>query len=187
MNGIRKRAYFLKSMVLDHEVGAVTMSSKHVIRDVLECLDAPLRTVVEYGPGEGVMTKALLERLPPNGRLLVVEPNVRFIETLRRIKDKRLEVLEGKVQDMTLEKLREFQGADAVVSSIPFSLLTPAERFSVVAVTHKLLAPGGSFIVFHQYSRLMVRPLKKYFRSVSVVFEPRNILPCFVLNAKKGP
>jgi len=182
---IRKRINFLKSTASLREVGALTMSSRYVVRHVLKHLSRPLNTIIEYGPGNGVMTKALLEWLSPQGKLLVVESNTKFAKALNQLNDDRLRVLHGKAQSLTSAPIREFSRADAVLSSIPFTFLTPADRLRVVSNAHKMLAPGGTFIIFHQYTPFMFYPLHKMFRSVAIEFEPRNIFPCFILIAKK--
>jgi phospholipid N-methyltransferase len=43
------------------------------VDDVLAMLPKNFSTVVEYGAGDGVMTRALLERLPVTGKMLAVE------------------------------------------------------------------------------------------------------------------
>jgi len=161
------------------------MSSKYLINRVLKHLVKPLNTVIEYGPGNGVMTKALLRHLSPQGKLLVIESDARFIKELNQIHDERLEIIQSRVQDLFLDQISIFCQADAIISSIPFYFLTPADRLKVISETHKTLAPGGNFILFHQYRLLTLRQLNKSFNSVSVTFEPRNIFPCFILDAKK--
>ncbi|MDP3947604.1 MAG: rRNA adenine N-6-methyltransferase family protein [bacterium] len=182
---IRERINFLKSTASFREVGALTMSSKYVVRHVLKHLSRPLSTVIEYGPGNGVMTKALLGWLSPHGKLLVVESNARFAKALNQLNDDRLQVLHGKAQDLASELIREFSRADAVLLSIPFTFLTPADRLKVVSDAYNMLAPSGTLVIFHQYTPFMFLPLHKIFRSVSVEFEPWNIFPCFILVAKK--
>lgn len=180
---IRRRTHFLKNAINDPNIGAATRSSEYMTRKVLERLTKPLHNVIEYGAGDGIVTKALLQELAPEGKLLAIESNARFIQTLRQINDERLEVLHGKVEDLLPEQI--FFQADAVISSIPCFFLTPEDRLAIVAHTYKILVPGGNFIVFHQYRRLMLEPLNKYFTSVSVLFVPLNILPCFILDARK--
>lgn len=182
----RERMSFLKNALSYREAGAVTMSSKYVVQKVLKLLDTTtLNTIIEYGPGSGAMTKALLASLSPQSKLIVIEPNAQFVHELEQIADSRLEVIKKRVQDLPAAQIESFGQVDAVISSLPFSFLQPAERLSVVASTHKMLTPGGSFVVFHQYSRLMLRPLKNIFGSVAVLFEPRNFLPCFIMHSKK--
>jgi len=183
---MNKHIRFLKNAVLDRKVGAVARSSKYVVQNVLGRLTGPLETVIEYGPGDGVMTKELLKKLPSSSRFFVVESNAPFVKTLRQIEDGRLEVIEGKVQHLSPEDIQRFSGADLVLSSIPFSMLKPGERLKVVSEVRKILKPGGRFIIFNQYSRLMFKPLRNNFNSVSASFEPRNIPPCFIFEAKKS-
>ena len=182
---IRERMNFLKNTGSLREVGALTMSSKYVVRHVLKLLPHKFNTVIGYGPGSGVMTEAILKRLSSRGKLLAVEANAKFTKTLNRLKDPRLRVLHCKAQHLASELIREFSRADAVLSSIPFTFLTSADRLRVVSDAYKMLASGGIFVVFHQYTPLMFYPLHKTFRSVAIKFEPRNVFPCFILIAKK--
>ncbi|HSM77148.1 MAG TPA: hypothetical protein VLT57_05975, partial [Bryobacteraceae bacterium] len=75
------------------------------------------------------------------------------------------------------------QAPDAVISSIPFSFLTEDERHEILAQTRELLPAHGVFIVFHQYSRLALKPLRAHFESVTMSFELRNVFPCFTFCA----
>ncbi|MEK7118409.1 MAG: methyltransferase [Patescibacteria group bacterium] len=179
------RLDFLKNALLDRSVGAVSVSSQSVVNDVLGRLPKILQKVVEYGPGDGVITLAILDRLSPHGILFVVEPNEEFVQLLKNINDKRLIVLHRKAQDLTPKQLEDMGNADAVVASMPFSFLTEEERHKIILDAYELLTYDGKFIVFHQYSWLMRNKLKQKFRSVSLSFEPRNFPPCFVIEARK--
>lgn len=185
MDSLTTRFNFFKNLMYDPHVAALTSSSRYVVGIVLERLPDQMHTVLEYGPGNGVMTKALLPRLIPEGKLIAIESNRQFVNALKQISDERLTICEGKIEHVINKKISHLKGVNAVVSSIPFSHLKPADRFRVVAATETILAQGGDFIIFHQYSRLMLKPLQKYFRSVSVIFELRNVFPCFILHAKK--
>lgn len=186
INEFRERAKFFKNAILDHNVGAVATSSKYVVNNVLKRLKKPLHTVIEFGPGDGPMTKALLKRLSPDGRMLVIESNDKFIKDLREIGDKRLHIIEGNVQDIISKDIPGFEKVDLIVSSIPFTFLTPSERIEVVTIANKLLIEGGSFIIFHQYSLLMAKTLRQIFGKVTVDLEPRNFPPCFILECSKS-
>ena len=185
MRSLVERAHFLKNALSDRKIGAVTMSSDYVIADVLRRLPKNPRLVIEYGPGEGAVTRAILGVLPPDARLVVIEPNQEFLDALGKITDPRLTIVSGMAQNLSHEALAKMRGADAIVASMPFSFLAPAERSKVVSDAYDLLAPGGNFIISHQYSWIMRKPLRQKFPSVSVFFEPRNIFPCFILNARK--
>jgi len=182
-----KRVNFLKNAIFGKNVGAISRSSRYVIKAVLDNLKGEtFHKIVEYGPGDGVLTHELLKMLSPNGKMLVVEMDKNFVETLNRINDPRLVVIEGKMEDVA-KNLGEyaFDSCDLIVSSIPFSLIEKKDREDVVKNTYKSIKDGGKFIIFHQYSVLMKRPLQKYFKKMKVDFEPRNLFPCFVMTAEK--
>jgi phospholipid N-methyltransferase len=72
------------------------------------------------------------------------------------------------------------QGADAIISGIPFSLIPADEREAIVSQTRQALRPGGCFIAY-QNSRLLVPLIRRHFDSVTTVFEPRNLFPYFIM------
>jgi len=181
----QKVLFFVNAVLSGGKTGAITMSSDYLVESVLKHVKGPLDIVVEYGPGDGVVTKAILKHLAPQGKLVVIESNPEFVKILRRIDDQRLHIIEGEVQDVITRETWHIKEVDLILSSIPFSFLTPRKRDEVIAKTHALLQPRGSAIVFHQYSTLTKKSLGKYFNTVSVSFEPRNIFPCFILFAKK--
>ena len=152
---------------------------------MISLIDFPLDKVVEYGPGTGVMTKALLQKLSPEGKLIVIESDPQFVEILRQLKDARLQIIKGTIQDQILDESHGFSDIDLVVSSVPFSFLTSTQRQRIISDTEKMLNPRGDFILFHQYRRLTIDLLQKKFAKVSVFFELRNIFPSFILQAEK--
>ncbi len=141
--------------------------------------------VVEYGPGDGIITKLLIERLPPDGNIAVIETNDSFVAALKALNEPRLTVVHGSVVDESA-KLRDlgWPRIDAVLSSVPLTYLSPKDREKVIKQTYDALPSGGQFIVW-QYSMLVLPLLKKYFQEVRVILEPRNLPPYFVMTANK--
>ncbi len=182
-----KSVKFLKNALKGEKVGAVSRSSKYVIREVIKNIPGEdYETIVEFGPGDGVLTVELLKKLNPNGKIFVIELDTNFVAELRRIKDKRLVVIEGKMEDVVGKPYKYgIKKAGLVVSSIPFSFIKKSDREEVIKNTEKMIEKGGRFIIFHQYSLLMQRLLKKYFKDVYSFFEPRNFFPCFVMVGEK--
>src|SRR5687768_11543363 len=124
------RIKFFKTGLFNRRIGAIVRSSRFVVQDVLKIIGhhRPL-CIVEYGPGDGVMTRELLKCLAPDGVLLAVEANPNFLQILERIKDHRLKLVESTIQEVSVN-LSEFglTHPDLIVSSIPFSYLKPKER-----------------------------------------------------------
>jgi len=181
-----KQLFFLKTALRDYRVGAVLPSTRHAMRGVLAELPRECRYVVEYGPGDGVSTRAILASLPQDGLLAAVERNPDFLPGLRAIADARLRLVLGDVRAISTQlHLLGLPRIDTVVSSIPFSFLSHEERDAIVRRTEEALATGGRFIVY-QYSPLMLRYLRKRFTRVRVRLEVRNLPPYFIMVAEKA-
>ncbi|MEK7212608.1 MAG: methyltransferase [Patescibacteria group bacterium] len=177
--------HFLKTALKDSRVGTFFASSRYVARELASHLRKGDKYVVEYGAGDGIITKEILRSLPPDGRLVAIETNPDFISELKRIKDRRLAVVSGDVADV-LEHIELFNlpRVDVVISGIPLSFLKPRQRELVIEKTAAALAPYGMLLVYQH--RLLILPLlKKHFRRVELDFEPRNFLPYFIFKAVK--
>jgi phospholipid N-methyltransferase len=168
-----------------NRVGALTVSTKYVVQRVARAIDPHRKFIVEYGAGDGILSKALLKRLPEGGRITAVELNRHLYVELRRMRDPRFRAIQGDAIALSRHP-DSFQlpRIDAVVSSIPFSFLSGAQKEELVRNTHAALAPGGIFVVY-QYTPLLIPLLKKCFTRVTTDFEPRNILPYFIMRGEK--
>ncbi len=185
---MRTKQNFIRVALSDFNVGALAESSQYIIREALRSQEGkPLKKIIEYGPGNGVMTKVLLQRLPADGQLIAIESNRDFVELLREIGDPRLRIICGTIQDIipTLQK-EGLQGIDLIVSSIPFSWLSQEARKEVISNSSEFLAKDGSLIFFHQYIPIAALSLREFFKKVSISFVLRNMFPCFVIVAHKS-
>lgn len=183
---MRTKLNFLKTALKDYKVGAILPTSRFVIRRILKILPQNMRHVVEYGAGDGVITKELLKS-NPNLRLKAIEINPFFVRCLREIKHPRLEVIEGDICKISSD-FRSFgiYQADAVISGIPFSFLNSYWRRRITETTYDILTKEGYFLLY-QTSPLMLKCLKEKFgpAKVEVYFEPLNLPPYFILVARK--
>ena len=167
---------------LEHPVmvGSIIPSSRFTIAKMLapvkwnEC-----RLFVEYGPGVGTFCRPVLERLPQDGRLIVIDTNPLFIDYLRAtISDSRFTAVEGSAADV--EQIIHSHGhdhADYVLSGLPFSTLPDGVGPAIAAATHRVLRPGGAFLVYQFSARARVF-MAKHFTHIDEGFELRNVLPC---------
>jgi len=178
--------FYLETFLRDKNVATVSPSSKYVIGKVLKGLDLHgVRTVVEYGPADGVMTRRILQALPQDGILTAIERNADFYNALVRLPDPRLRPVHGDVRqaERVVHGLG-LQGVDRVVSGIPFSFLSLEERHSLLAQTARLLNPGGRFVAY-QFTTHLIPLLKRYFKVADISFEIRNLPPHFVFTCVK--
>src|SRR5262245_9504087 len=89
----RKRsvAFFLGFLRRPKVVASVVPSSRFLARRVADPQSlARARSVVELGPGTGVITRTILDALPRESRLLAIEISEDFISLLKCEEDPRL-------------------------------------------------------------------------------------------------
>lgn len=178
---------YIKTFIKDRNVASVMPSSKFVVRRVCRHMDfsAP-RVVVEYGPGLGVFSKHILDRMGPESRLILIETNPSFVERLQPLAyDARVDVFLEKAQhvEQVLDRAGE-EAADYVLSGIPFSFFDEAMRRWLIDTTKSVLKPGGKFLVYQHYNH-MEEPLRQHFARVDTDFEPINIPPIRIQAAVK--
>lgn len=186
---VRPRMMFARSFLANpRRVGSVIPSSRRLIQRLLGQTNwTTIKVAVEYGPGTGVVTRALLARLPLDAKLYIFEINAEFVDYLRTsITDPRLVVVAASAETVT-QVLADAGHAhcDIAVSSLPFSIMPIAVRHAIVQATAAALAPGSSFIGY-QYSTRWLRELRFVFRRVNVELEPRNWPPAFVFTALRS-
>lgn len=136
-----------------------------------------MRLVVEFGPGTGCFTRAMLARLGQQARLFAFEPSETFARYLREeIADPRLRVIQAGAQDVHA-LLSDQDSVDCIVSGIPFSTLPSGDGERIVEASRAVLHAGGTFVAY-QMRRNIEPLLAARFADVATAHEWRNIPPC---------
>jgi phosphatidylethanolamine/phosphatidyl-N-methylethanolamine N-methyltransferase len=141
------RAFITKPL----EVASVAPSSVYLEARIVRAAQlAKARCVVELGPGTGGTTRALLQAMSPQARLLAIEVNEGFCDRLRRlIDDPRLAVQAGSAESLAdMLQRRRLPAPDVIISGIPFSTLPREVAQRIAAAIHANLAPGGRFVAY---------------------------------------
>ena len=164
--------------------GSITSSSKALVKKLVEPLPAnrPL-VIVELGPGDGCVTRAILEKVHPESRVTAFEINSAFVENLGEIKDRRLRVLPVGAERLT--DYFESGTVDYVVSSLPLSMIPKEVKEAILKQAQLVLRPEGRFLQF-QYALQDYGLLKDYFNRVSVSFTMANLPPAFIYSCSLG-
>lgn len=160
-------------------LGSLIPSSRFLVDRLLGKVDwKRARTIVEYGPGVGTITAHILARMSPEARLVAFEMNEDFVGYLRRtFPDPRLHVVHGSAENVQRElELLQLQGADYIISGIPFTTMPEALREKIMRESREALNPGGAALVY-QFTRAVLPYLKSHFVKIDQDFEPLNILP----------
>lgn len=161
-----QRWHFLREYIKNpRQIGAITPSSRWLVQALLTA--APVeqaQVVVELGAGTGVVTDAILKRLPANGRLFVFENEPLFLHALQqRVHDERVTWcgdsaihLAQVLQDHTIV------AADRIISELPFNAFDPAVRAGIMRAICNSMNSNSIFVTF-QYTPLQNKLFRTWF------------------------
>ena len=170
-------------------VGSIIPSSRFTIAKML----APVKwdeckVFVEYGPGVGTFCQPVLDRLPRDGMLIVIDTNPLYIDYLKKhFRDSRFHAVHGSAADVEqIVKAHGADHADYVLSGLPFSTLPDGVGPAIAEATYRIIRPGGAFLVY-QFSAKARDYMARHFERIESGFEPLNVLPCQLFWGWKEP
>lgn len=180
---------YVKNFLQDQDVAAIAPSSSFLVRRICKWIDFDEdNVIVEYGPGNGVFSEYILERMTDDSTLLLIESNPDFVDTLEEMTegDPRAIVVQERAENIVdILEAQDIDEVDYIVSGIPFSFLDETVKHDLLDRTRSVLADKGKFLVYQNYNHLE-EPLRTHFSEVKKEYEPRNIPPTmFAYEARK--
>jgi len=132
------------------QLGSIIPSSGFLRRRILRAADLrSANVVIELGPGNGGTTRAILDAMAPDGRLLAIELNDGLVELVRQIDDPRLIVHHGDALELPqLLQQHGLAAPDVIVSGIPFSIISVEIGQQILASIYTALVDGGRFVAY---------------------------------------
>ena len=144
-------------------MGSIIPSSRFLEKRIIEAANVnSASVVVELGPGTGGTTRALLNAMPQDARLISIELNAFFHNMISQIEDDRLIPHLGSACDIR-DILAEYNldAANAVISGIPFSTMSRNLGTQIIEAVSSVLAPQGRFVAYQTRDRVatLCRPI----------------------------
>ncbi len=179
---------FFKTFIKDRDVASIIPTSTRCVKKVCNHIDFTKDFVlVEYGPGDGVFTRFLLEKMSPGSRLILIEANEDFAEHLKEtIDDSRVtihNILAGDVESVIDEQ--DLGNVDYVLSGIPFSFFDKDRKRVILKATKNILKEGGKFLAY-QTSGHLKKPVMEVFGNYDIEMEMLNIPPYLIYDVVKN-
>ncbi len=170
------RTFVTRALQQPSTVGAVLPTSEHVAKAVARVVPASgAARVLELGPGTGALSNALHERLPAAADHFAVEIDPELVRYLRNAKPW-LEVIEGDARHLTdLLAATGREQVDAVISSIPWTLLPAEQQRALLGEVSKALTPQGVFTTVTYLTTLWRANTIAFTRLLEETFE--EVLP----------
>ena len=181
---------FLKSFARHpNEVGAIAPSSPALVRTMVEWFDwDSVQNVVEYGPGTGVFTEAILESLPPEARFFAIERSAE-LAAATRARCPAAKVYQESVTEVTaLCRREQMPQVDAIVCGLPWASFSESLQDEIMQAMMTVLRPGGQLATFAYWQGLALPAGRRFARRLRATFHQvdrsstvwRNLPPAFV-------
>jgi phospholipid N-methyltransferase len=161
---------------------------------MVEWVDLPkAKTVLEYGPGTGVFTEQIIQRMPAGSKFAAIELNPRLAELFRR-RHPGLTLIEDSVANVEAICQRLGLGSvDCIVCGLPWASFPESLQTRILDQMMTVMSPQGQFVTFAYLQGLLLPPgkrfaqlLPKYFTHVS---KSRtvwlNLPPAFVYQCRR--
>lgn len=191
MSGIHLFKNFIKS---PHATGSIWPSSRFLSEAMTSSIGIEKAdSIVELGPGTGVITGQIVWKMKRNAKFFVVELNKNLCDI---VKDKYPSVKiynddAAKLQDLKAEE--DIEHIDIVISSLPWAAFSENLQKSILDAIHASLKDGGTFTTFAYIQGALLptglrfrKLLREYFKTVSaskIIW--RNLPPAFIYRCTK--
>ncbi len=207
----RDSVAFMREFILHPgRIGAIAPSGRALAAAMVRGIDfSQTRSILEFGPGTGVFTKAMLDAMPHDwldprqshrpgagkGRFIAIEFNEAMASTVSRQYPEATVYHDdaGNVETICRKEGIQPGTVDAIISGLAWTSIPEQPRNRILEATHRVLKPGGEFRTFTYQASMLVRSawvFRKMLRSTfgevqvgRVVW--RNMPPAFVYRCIK--
>lgn len=168
-------------MRLKKRLGQYILTDQNAVQQIIEVLEVkPEDTVLEIGPGTGVLTNQLVQK---TGFVLAIEKDYRMVESLRakfKVQSKKLKVIH---EDILGFDENTIEGPYKLVGNLPYNITSPILRKFLESshlptvmvvmmqkeVAQRVTAPPGDS------NRGILTLMVEYFSNAEILFEvPRT-------------
>ena len=175
------KGHFLKMFIKQPKVNAsITPSSKRAARGMVRGLKmGEMKFVVELGPGTGVFTDILAERLPSDCKILLIELEEGYIEPLQNKYDNRFEVVKTSACELgCLLEERGIKSVDLIISGLPYNM--PSEVKEKLQSTLLKLTNQGTCMRWFTYFPWAMKKHYQQFKLRKACFIMWNFPPMWI-------
>ena len=187
--------FFTQFITHPTKTGAILPSSDKLCNMMVDLAGvSEASTIIEYGPGTGVITERVMNKKSPESLFFAMEINDKFVEaTKMRCPDAIV------YQDSALNagihlEMHGKSGCDIILSSLPWLTFDAELQQSLLDSIYKLLNPGGKFLTYAYVPGLIFPAAWRLKNKIVTTFDSvtksrvvwSNVPPAFIYIAEKA-
>lgn len=180
-----KKQFLLESIKDFKTIGSCMPSQKFLVKRMIKQIKQNQKSlIIEFGSGDGCVTKKILEKMSKDSHLLTFEINKKLAKTIKNEfkKEKRVKIIEDDVKNVN--KYIKDDKADIIISSLPLGTMQKKDVLKIISVGKKVLKKEGLFVQY-QYLGLDILKFLKNFNQTKIDWQPLNFPPAFVYECQK--
>lgn len=176
------------------QVGAIAPSSSGLVEMMLASFDwSQVRNVVEFGPGTGVFTAGVVDRLHADARFFAIERSAELAEVTRR-RCPQVTVYQDSVVNVAQLCQREsIEQVDAIVCGLPWASFAQSLQREIITSMLSVMSPGARFATFAYWQGVVLPAGRRFSRQLHEHFGTversptvwRNLPPAFVYRCQR--
>ncbi len=175
-------------------IGAIAPSSPVLAQEITTWIDWPnVQAVLEYGPGTGAFTQAILDRKSPQAKFAAIEANPALAQEFRAAHPG-VTLHQDCVANVAEVCAAEgIEHVDAIISGLPWAAFSEEDQNTYLDAMMEVLPPGGQLTTFAYLQGLLLpasqrfkKKLGRYFPQVTISKTIwTNLPPAFVYRCRR--
>lgn len=181
---------FLKNFIRHPtQVGAIAPSSPALVKATVQWIDwEHAQNVVEFGPGTGVFTQAVVEHLRGDAKFFAIERSAELVAATRQ-RCPGVKVVEDSATNVVeLCRRESIEKVDAIICGLPWASFSDSLQTEIMDAMLEVLPPGGQFATFAYWQGVVLPAGMRFSRRLRDTFSSvershtvwRNLPPAFV-------
>ena len=163
---------FLKNFLRNPgQVGAIAPSSNRLVHMMVDWFEwDQIRNVVEFGPGTGVFTQAIRQRLHPESKFFAVEKSAEMAEVTRK-RCPNVKVYNDSVTNIAqLCQQESIEKIDAVICGLPWASFPESLQTEIIDSMLGVLDPKAQFATFAYWQGVILPAGSRFNRRLRNTF-----------------
>jgi phospholipid N-methyltransferase len=145
--------------------GAIAPSSERLSELITGIADlSEADSVIEFGPGTGVFTEKILEKIPQKANFMAIELNAKFAAATKLRCPQATIHHDNVIHAKKILKSHGISHCDCIISGLPWASFNEKLQNSLLNTILDILRPGGKFLTF-AYLQGLIMPRGIIFRS----------------------
>jgi phosphatidylethanolamine/phosphatidyl-N-methylethanolamine N-methyltransferase len=177
------------------KIGAIAPSNDKLCDLITEMAElSTISSVIEFGPGTGVITERILNKISKDTTFFAMEINETLVEATKKRCPDATVYLSSACDAKKYLEIHGEKGCDRIISSLPWSTFNEDLQNDLMETIMDVLNPGGKFLTYAYVPGLVFPPAIRFRKKLNEKFDKvsrskivwSNFPPAFVYYAEKA-